>query len=106
MNATTIASFQKELAKLNYRYQFITLAGWHMVNLNTFELAKAYREEGMTAYVRLQDREFALEEAGYTAAKHQKEVGAGYFDQVMLSVSGGEAATMALTGSTESDQFS
>ena len=106
MDDTTIASFQKDLAKLNYRYQFITLAGWHMVNLNTFEMARAYREEGMTAYVRLQDREFALEEAGYTAAKHQQEVGAGYFDQVMLSVSGGEAATMALAGSTESAQFS
>ena len=72
MDDTTIASFQKDLAKLNYRYQFITLAGWHMVNLNTFEMARAYREEGMTAYVRLQDREFALEEAGYTAAKHQR----------------------------------
>ena len=105
MDDTTIASFQKELAKLNYRFQFITLAGWHMVNLNTFELARSYRDEGMTAYVRLQDREFALEEAGYTAAKHQREVGAGYFDQVMLSVSGGDAATMALAGSTESAQF-
>ena len=91
---------------MGYKYQFITLAGWLIVNQNTFEMARAYREEGMTAYVRLQDREFALEEAGYTAAKHQQEVGAGYFDQVMLSVSGGEAATMALAGSTESAQFS
>ena len=106
MDDATIAGFQKELAKMNYRFQFITLAGWHMVNLNAFELAKSYKEEGMTAYVRIQDREFALEEEGYTAAKHQQEVGAGYFDQVMLSVSGGEAATMALAGSTESAQFS
>ena len=106
MDDTTIADFQKELAKMNYRFQFITLAGWHIVNLNAFELAKSYQEEGMTAYVRIQDREFALEEERYTAAKHQQEVGAGYFDQVMLSVSGGEAATMALNGSTESAQFS
>ena len=106
MDDTTIADFQKELAKMNYRFQFITLAGWHIVNLNAFELAKSYQEEGMTAYVRIQDREFALEEERYTAAKHQQEVGAGYFDQVMLSVSGGETATMALNGSTESAQFS
>ena len=76
-----------------------------MVNLNSFELAKAYREEGMPAYVRLQDREFALEKEGYTATKHQQEVGAGYFDQVMLTVFGGEATTTALAGSTESAQF-
>jgi len=106
MDDIAIAGFQKELAKMNYKFQFITLAGWHMVNLNAFELARAYRDEGMTAYVRIQDREFALEEQGYTAAKHQQEVGAGYFDQVMLSVSGGEAATRALVGSTESAQFS
>ena len=105
MDDTTIAGFHNELAKMNYKFQFITLAGWHMVNLNSFELAKAYREEGMPAYVRLQDREFALEEEGYTATKHQQEVGAGYFDQVMLAVSGGEATTTALTGSTESAQF-
>ena len=101
----TIAGFQKELAKMNYRFQFIILAGWHMLNLNSFELAKAYLEEGMPAYVRLQDREFALEKEGYTATKHQQEVGAGYFDQGMLTGSGGEAATTELAGSTESAQF-
>ena len=105
MDDAAIAGFRTELAKMNYKFQFITLAGWHLVNLNSFELAKAYGNEGMPAYVRLQDREFALEEEGYTATKHQQEVGAGYFDQVMLAVSGGEATTTALTGSTESAQF-
>ncbi len=106
MDDATIAGFQKELAKMGYKFQFITLAGWHMVNLNAFELAKSFGEEGMPAYVRLQDREFALEEEGYTATKHQQEVGAGYFDQVLLSVTGGESTTTALAGSTESAQFS
>ncbi len=101
----TIASFRDELASMGYKFQFITLAGWHMVNLNAFELARDFRTEGMPAYVRLQDREFALEEEGYTATKHQQEVGPGYFDQVLLSVTGGESATAALVGSTESGQF-
>ena len=105
MDDPTIASFQRELGKMDYKFQFITLAGWHMANLNAFELAKAYREEGMPAYVRLQDREFALEEVGYTATRHQQEVGAGFFDKVLMTVSGGEAATTALAGSTESAQF-
>ena len=105
MEDATIAKFQTELSRMGYKFQFITLAGWHMVNLHAFELAKAFREEGMPAYVRLQDREFALEEEGYTAARHQQEVGAGYFDQVLLTVTGGEAATAALTGSTEAKQF-
>ena len=90
---------------MNYKFQFITLAGWHMVNVNTFELAKTYQEEGMPAYVRLQDREFALEDEGYTATRHQRQVGAEFFDRVMMTVSGGEAATTALAGSTESAQF-
>ena len=76
-----------------------------MINLDAFELARAYRQEGMPAFVRIQDREFALEEEGYTAAKHQHEVGAGYFDQVLMTVTGGDAATAALTGSTEERQF-
>ena len=105
MDDTTIAGFQDELGRMGYKFQFITLAGWHVVNLNAFELAKAYHEEGMPAYVRLQDREFALEEDGYTATKHQREVGAGYFDQVLLSITGGESATTALSGSTEAAQF-
>ena len=91
---------------MGYKFQFIPLAGWHMVNLSAFELAKAYGEAGMPAYVRLQDREFALEEEGYTATKHQQEVGAGYFDRIQLSVTGGESTTTALAGSTESAQFS
>ncbi len=101
----TIAKFRNELARMGYKFQFITLAGWHMVNLNAFEFAQAFKEEGMPAYVRIQDREFSLEEAGYTATKHQQEVGAGYFDQIALTVSGGESATTALAGSTESGQF-
>ena len=105
MSDTAIAGFQKELSQMGYRFQFITLAGWHMVNLNAFELARAYRDEGMSAYVRLQDREFSLEEEGYTATRHQQEVGAGFFDKVLLAVSGGESATTALSGSTESAQF-
>ena len=105
MDDSTIARFQEELGRLEYKFQFITLAGWHMVNVNSFELAKAYRQEGMPAYVRLQDREFALEEEGYTATRHQREVGAEFFDRVMMTVSGGEAATTALAGSTESAQF-
>ena len=105
MDDAEIARFQNELGRMNYKFQFITLAGWHMVNVNSFELAKAYGEEGMPAYVRLQDREFDLEHEGYTATRHQREVGAGFFDQVMMTVSGGKAATTALTGSTESAQF-
>jgi isocitrate lyase len=105
MDDSTIAGFQKELGRMGYKFQFITLAGWHMINLNAFELAKAYRKEGMPAYVRLQDREFALEEEGYTATRHQREVGAEFFDKVMMTVSGGESATTALAGSTESAQF-
>ncbi|MCH8850997.1 MAG: hypothetical protein IIC89_09245, partial [Chloroflexi bacterium] len=101
MNDDDIAGFQRNLAQMGYRFQFITLAGWHMINLDAFELARAYRQEGMPAFVRIQDREFALEEEGYTAAKHQHEVGAGYFDQVLTTVTGGDAATAALTGPTE-----
>jgi isocitrate lyase len=105
MSDAAIARFQDELADMGYKFQFITLAGWHMINLNAFELARDYIKEGMTAYVRLQEREFALEKHGYTASKHQQEVGAGYFDQVLLSVSEDLASTAALTGSTEAAQF-
>jgi isocitrate lyase len=106
LDDAAIARFQDELAPMGYRFQFITLAGWHMINLNAFELASAYVAEGMPAYVRLQEREFALESSGYTASKHQQEVGAGYFDEVLLSVSEDLASTAALVGSTESAQFS
>jgi isocitrate lyase len=105
LDASTIATFQRELGAMGYKFQFITLAGWHLVNLHTFELAKEYATEGMPAYVALQNREFALEKNGYTATKHQREAGTGYFDQVLLAISGGEAATAALAGSTEAEQF-
>ncbi len=100
-----IASFQQELGALGYRYQFVTLAGFHALNAAMFDLAQGYAEEGMSAYVRLQEHEFALEEDGYTASRHQREVGAGYFDQVVEAVSGGESSTLALRGSTEEAQF-
>ncbi len=90
---------------MGYRFQFITLAGFHALNLSMYELARGYREDAMTAYVALQEREFGLEEEGYTATRHQREVGAGYFDEVMQVVSGGEASTLALSGSTEEQQF-
>jgi isocitrate/methylisocitrate lyase len=100
-----IASFQQELGRLGYRFQFITLAGFHALNASMFELAKGYASEGMSAYVRLQEHEFELEESGYTATRHQREVGAGYFDLVAQAVSGGESSTLALKGSTEEAQF-
>jgi isocitrate lyase len=101
-----IASFQEELGRMGYRFQFITLAGFHALNASMFELAKGYSAEGMSAYVRLQEHEFDLEEDGYTATRHQREVGAGYFDLVAQAVSGGESSTLALKGSTEEAQFS
>jgi isocitrate lyase len=100
-----IAGFQRRLAGMGYRFQFITLAGFHAANLSMFELARGYRDEAMTAYVRLQEREFSLEDDGYTATRHQREVGAGYFDQVMTTITGGTASTLALQGSTEEGQF-
>jgi isocitrate lyase len=100
-----IESFQRELAELGYRYQFITLAGFHSLNEAMFELAKGYAAQGMPAYVEVQEREFAAEADGYTATRHQREVGAGYFDAVMEAISGGESSTLALKGSTEEDQF-
>jgi isocitrate lyase len=99
-----IASFQGQLADWGYRFQFITLAGFHSVNAAMFELARGYAEEQMPAYVRLQEREFELEEFGYTATRHQHEVGAGYFDLVTQAVSP-ESETLALKGSTEEAQF-
>jgi len=105
LNDAQIAGFQRDLAELGYRFQFITLAGFHSLNAAMFELAQAYAEEGMTAYVRVQEREFELEAGGYTATRHQREVGAGYFDRVVDTVTGGEASTLALRGSTEEQQF-
>ena len=99
-----IAGFQQQLGDWGYRFQFITLAGFHALNESMFELALGYRDRGMSAYVELQEREFALEEHGYTATRHQREVGAGYFDQVMQAVAR-ESSTLALRGSTEEAQF-
>jgi isocitrate lyase len=100
-----IANFQKELGALGYKFQFVTLAGFHALNFAMFELARQYRDEGMTAYSRLQQDEFASEQYGYTATRHQREVGTGYFDEVAKAVSAGESSTTALEGSTEAAQF-
>jgi isocitrate lyase len=105
LNDRQIASFQRDLAGLGYRFQFITLAGFHALNQSMFELAQGYREHAMTSYVALQEREFALESAGYTATRHQREVGAAYFDRVLETITGGSASTLALRGSTEEEQF-
>jgi isocitrate lyase len=100
-----IENFVTRLGELGYRFQFITLAGFHTLNHSMFELSRGYREHGMTAYAELQEREFGSEESGYTATSHQREVGAGYFDEVAEIVSGGESSTGALSGSTEEAQF-
>jgi len=105
LDDATIAKFQRELGAMGYAFQFITLAGWHALNASAFELAQGYTAADMTAYVALQEREFAMEKDGYTAVKHQREVGAGYFDQIATVVSGGQASTLALSGSTEEEQF-
>ncbi|MGQ9548659.1 MAG: isocitrate lyase [Roseiflexus sp.] len=105
LDDATIAKFQHELAAMGYKFQFITLAGWHMINYYAFELAKAYVAGGMTAYVQLQQAEFAAEQQGYTATRHQHEVGTGYFDEVSTIISGGLSSTTALAGSTEEEQF-
>lgn len=99
-----IARFQDELGAMGYRFQFVTLAGFHALNASMFELATGYAAEGMSAYVRLQEREFALEADGYTATRHQREVGTGYFDLVARAPDG-EVSTLALEGSTEAEQF-
>jgi len=105
LDDATIAKFQRELAAMGYRFQFITLAGFHALNYSMFELARGYKAQQMSAYVKLQQAEFAAESAGYTATKHQREVGAGYFDAVTQAVSGGTSSLGALAGSTEEQQF-
>jgi isocitrate lyase len=105
LNDDEIARFQKELGAMGYKFQFVTLAGFHALNASMYELARGYAESGMTAYVELQEKEFALEEDGYTATRHQREVGAGYFDEVAQVISGGMSSTLALKGSTEEAQF-
>jgi isocitrate lyase len=105
LDEKTIASFQRELAAMGYKFQFITLAGFHALNFSMFQLAKAYRANGMSAYAELQSAEFVAEAEGYTATKHQREVGTGYFDDVAQVISQGESSTTALHGSTEHEQF-
>jgi isocitrate lyase len=105
LDDATIAKFQKELAAMGYKFQFITLAGFHALNYSMFTLAKGYKESQMKAYVELQEAEFASEKDGYTATKHQREVGAGYFDAVTQVVTAGQSSLSALAGSTEEEQF-
>jgi len=105
LDAETIASFQRELAAMGYKFQFVTLAGFHALNYSMFELARQFQEEGMPAYSRLQQSEFAAEANGYTATKHQHEVGTGYFDEVVKVITAGQSSTVALEGSTEAAQF-
>jgi isocitrate lyase len=105
LSAEEIASFQKELGAMGYKFLFVTLAGFHALNYAMYELAREYGSEGMTAYSRLQQAEFAAEKHGYTATKHQHEVGTGYFDEVIKVISQGQASTTALGNSTESAQF-
>jgi isocitrate lyase len=105
LDDTTIGRFQRELSVMGYKFQFITLAGFHALNYSMFNLARGYKERGMSAYADLQESEFAAEAYGYTATRHQREVGTGYFDEVNLVISGGESSTTALHGSTEDAQF-
>ena len=105
LDEKTIATFQEEIAKMGYKFQFVTLAGFHSLNHGMFELARGYKDYGMAAYSQLQQAEFDSEEHGYTATRHQREVGTGYFDQVSMVVSGGTSSTTALKGSTEAEQF-
>ena len=105
LNDEEIATFQAELSKMGYKFQFVTLAGFHALNLSMFDLALDYNSRGMTGYVEMQEMEFAAEEQGYTATRHQREVGTGYFDVVKQTITPGESSTLALKGSTESEQF-
>ena len=105
LDAGTIAKFQRELGAMGYKFQFVTLAGFHALNYSMFELARGYKDRGMAAYVELQQKEFAAEKEGFTATKHQREVGTGYFDAVTQAIQGGQSSTVALKGSTEEEQF-
>jgi isocitrate lyase len=105
LDEATIAKFQRELGAMGYKFQFVTLAGFHALNYSMFKLARGYRDRGMAAYSELQEAEFAAEADGYTATKHQREVGTGYFDEVAQVIMAGECSTGALKGSTEQEQF-
>ncbi|MFD2088138.1 MULTISPECIES: isocitrate lyase [Brevibacillus] len=105
LDEKTIARFQEEIGEMGYKFQFVTLAGFHSLNYSMFELARGYRDRGMAAYSELQQAEFSSEVHGYTATRHQREVGTGYFDEVAQVISGGNSSTTALSGSTEEEQF-
>ena len=105
IDEATIAKFQRELGAMGYKFQFVTLAGFHSLNMGMFELALGYKDRGMAAYSELQQKEFAAEAQGYTATRHQREVGTGYFDEVAMVISGGRSSTTALADSTEAAQF-
>src|SRR5205085_11746432 len=105
LDDATIAKFQRELGAMGYKFQFITLAGFHALNYSMFNLAYGYARHNMSAFVELQEAEFAAADKGFTAVKHQREVGTGYFDLVTQTVQGGESSTTALKGSTEEEQF-
>ena len=105
LDSASIGKFQRELGAMGYKFQFVTLAGFHALNYSMFSLAHGYQERGMSAYSELQEAEFAAEADGYTATKHQREVGTGYFDDVAQVIAGGESSTTALHGSTEQEQF-
>jgi isocitrate lyase len=105
LNPAAMKTWREQLAAMGYRFQFITLAGWHALNLSMFELATAYRDDGMLGYSQMQQREFGQERAGYRATKHQAFVGTGYFDAVQTAITGGEHSTGAMVGSTETEQF-
>ena len=106
LDAYTIAKFQTELNAMGYKFQFVTLAGFHALNFSMYDLARGYCKDGMAAYSALQNKEFAAEASGYTATKHQREVGTGYFDLVSSVIANGQSSTLAMIGSTESEQFS
>ena len=105
MSVAEAAKFQETIADMGYRFQFVTLAGFHSLNLSMFELAKGYAQHGMGAYSEMQQREFAAQAQGFTAVRHQREVGTSYFDAVGMAISAGKSSTTAMQGSTEATQF-
>ena len=105
LDEKTIATFQEQIGAMGYKFQFVTLAGFHSLNYGMFQLANQYKDSGMAAYSQLQQKEFAAESQGYSATRHQREVGTGYFDQVLNTLTLGESSTTAMSGSTEEEQF-
>jgi isocitrate lyase len=105
MSIEEATRYQEKIGAMGYKFQFVTLAGFHSLNLSMFELAKGYSTRGMGAYSEMQEREFAAQDNGFTAVRHQREVGTGYFDAVSVAISGGKSSTTAMAGSTETEQF-